>query len=73
MTDSTTALVGSVLRRERIRQKVSQAELESASGVPKARISRYENGHTLPTIDTLAALADGLGVKASLLLRRAGF
>lgn len=70
--ETTAVVIGSVIKRERTKQKVTQEYLSDLSGVPKARISRYEHGHTLPTIETLTALGEGLGVPASTLLRRAG-
>jgi transcriptional regulator with XRE-family HTH domain len=47
---------------------LSQSGLESRSGIPKARLSRYENGHVLPSIDTLGRLASALGVSEASLL-----
>ena len=47
---------------------LSQSGLESRSGIPKARLSRYENGHVLPSIDTLGRLAAALGVSEASLL-----
>jgi len=59
---------GNRLRETRIRAGLSQSELEEISGIPKARLSRYENGHVEPSIQTLARLAGALNVsKASLL------
>ena len=47
---------------------LSQGGLEGRSGIPKARLSRYENGHVLPSIDTLGRLAAALGVSEASLL-----
>jgi transcriptional regulator with XRE-family HTH domain len=38
------------------------------SGIPKARLSRYENGHVEPSIQTLARLARALTVSEASLL-----
>jgi hypothetical protein len=38
------------------------------SGIPKARLSRYENGHVLPSITTLRKLSDALGISEASLL-----
>src|SRR4029079_5308807 len=38
------------------------------SGIPKARLSRYENGHVEPSIQTLARLARALNVSEASLL-----
>jgi transcriptional regulator with XRE-family HTH domain len=59
---------GQRLRQIRIRAGLSQSELETASGIPKARLSRYENGHVAPSIHTLARLAEALQVSEATLL-----
>ena len=60
--------VGRRLREARQRAGMSQTELEAASGIPKPRISRYENGHIVPSIPILRKLAAGLGVRPGELL-----
>ncbi len=59
---------GQRLREARIRAGLSQSELEERSGIPKARLSRYENGHVAPSIQTLERLAAALGVSEASLL-----
>jgi transcriptional regulator with XRE-family HTH domain len=59
---------GQRLRETRIRAGLSQSELEEVSGIPKARLSRYENGHVAPSIHTLARLAKALRVSEATLL-----
>ncbi|HEY7282897.1 MAG TPA: helix-turn-helix transcriptional regulator [Actinomycetota bacterium] len=59
---------GQRLRSARVHAGLSQSGLESRSGIPKARLSRYENGHVLPSIDTLGRLATALGVSEASLL-----
>jgi transcriptional regulator with XRE-family HTH domain len=51
-----------------MRAGYSQSDLEEVSGIPKARISRYENGHVAPSIHTLERLARALGVSEASLL-----
>jgi transcriptional regulator with XRE-family HTH domain len=64
---------GNRLRETRLAAGLSQSELEELSGIPKARLSRYENGHVEPSIQTLARLAKALNVsEASLLGDRRG-
>ena len=48
---------GTRLREARLGAGFSQSELEELSGIPKARLSRYENGHVEPSIQTLARLS----------------
>jgi transcriptional regulator with XRE-family HTH domain len=56
------------LRRLRIEAGFTQKDLERLSGIPKSRISRYENGHLLPSFQGLRRLAGSLGVPDSELL-----
>ncbi len=59
---------GNRLREARLDAGLSQSELEDLSGIPKARLSRYENGHVEPSIQTLARLARALNVSEASLL-----
>ena len=59
---------GQRLREARIAAGLSQSELEDISGIPKARLSRYENGHVEPSIQTLARLSRALNVSEASLL-----
>jgi transcriptional regulator with XRE-family HTH domain len=68
MNESDGKHFGNRLREARIRAGLSQSELEDLSGIPKARLSRYENGHVEPSIQTLARLARALNVSEASLL-----
>jgi transcriptional regulator with XRE-family HTH domain len=59
---------GQRLRESRVSAGLSQSELEDISGIPKARLSRYENGHVEPSIQTLARLSRALNVSEASLL-----
>jgi len=59
---------GTRLREARVTAGLSQSELEELSGIPKARLSRYENGHVEPSIQTLARLSKALNVSEASLL-----
>jgi transcriptional regulator with XRE-family HTH domain len=59
---------GTRLRESRLGAGLSQSELEELSGIPKARLSRYENGHVEPSIQTLNRLARALNVSEASLL-----
>jgi transcriptional regulator with XRE-family HTH domain len=54
--------VAANLRRLRIAARLSLSELARATGVGKATLSAIENGQGNPTVETLAALAEHLGV-----------
>jgi transcriptional regulator with XRE-family HTH domain len=56
------------LKRIRIDAGLTQKDLERLSGIPKSRISRYENGHLLPSFQGLRKLATSLGIPESSLL-----
>jgi transcriptional regulator with XRE-family HTH domain len=66
MSDERT--FGQRLRETRIKAGFSQSDLEEVSGIPKARLSRYENGHVAPSIQTLERLARALQVSEASLL-----
>ena len=59
---------GQRLREARVNSGLSQSELEELSGIPKARLSRYENGHVAPSIQTLERLSRALNVSEASLL-----
>ncbi len=61
-------MFGQRLRQVRLNAGLSQSGLEGRSGIPKARLSRYENGHVLPSIETLGRLAAALQVSEASLL-----
>src|SRR2546428_8182166 len=62
------ATFGGLLREARLAAGFSQADLSEKSGLPKPTLSRYENGHVLPSLQTLQRLAGALGVGESELL-----
>lgn len=59
---------GQRLRSLRLHAGLSQSGLEGISGIPKARLSRYENGHVNPSIETLGRLSRALGCSEAGLL-----
>ena len=69
----TDASFGVRLRAARAKAGLSQADLERLCGVPKTRLSRYENDHILPSLGTLRKIAAALSVsEANLLGTRVG-
>jgi transcriptional regulator with XRE-family HTH domain len=68
MRESDGKHFGQRLRESRVAAGLSQSELEDISGIPKARLSRYENGHVEPSIQTLARLSRALNVSEASLL-----
>lgn len=55
-------MIGDRLRKLREEKKLTQGEIEQRSGLLRCYISRVENGHTVPAIDTLERLARALEV-----------
>ena len=55
-------VIGEKLKALRERQKLSQGDIEKRTGLLRCYISRVENGHTVPSIDTLEKLARALAV-----------
>jgi transcriptional regulator with XRE-family HTH domain len=60
--NNTGMIIGDRLRRLRGQKKLSQADIEKRSGLLRAYLSRVENGHTIPTIETLEKWAKALDV-----------
>jgi transcriptional regulator with XRE-family HTH domain len=55
-------IVGSRLRELREARKLSQGDMEKRTGLLRCYISRVENGHTVPVIETLEKMARALEV-----------
>ena len=55
-------IIGQRLRRLRDAKKLTQGDLEKRSGLLGCAISRLENGHTVPGLNTLEKLAQALNV-----------
>lgn len=63
---------GEVVRVERKRQNLTQEELAHRAGISAVFMSDIERGVENVTIETIAKLSRGLGVKIGELLSRAG-
>ncbi len=59
---------GKVLRRLRKKQGLSQDEMAEKCFVTRQAVSRWENGKTMPSIDTLALISKMFGVTINTLL-----
>jgi transcriptional regulator with XRE-family HTH domain len=55
-------LIGDRLRALREEKKLSQGDIEKRTGLLRCYISRVENGHTVPAIETLEKCARALEV-----------
>jgi len=55
-------IIGDRLRELRESKNMSQGDIEKQTGLLRCYISRVENGHTVPSIETLEKMARALGV-----------
>ncbi len=55
-------IIGDRLRELREAKKLSQGDIEKRTGLLRCYISRVENGHTVPAIETLEKLARALDI-----------
>ena len=55
-------LIGQKLREIREAKKVSQVEIAEATGLVQPYVSRVENGHTVPGVETLEKWASALKI-----------
>src|SRR5665213_905222 len=58
----TNMVIGDRLRELREHKKLSQGDIEERTGLLRCYISRVENGHTVPAIETLEKMARALEV-----------
>lgn len=61
--------VGEVIRTFRQKRGLSQGDLEKRSGLMRCYISRVENGHTIPSLETLSRIAKALETDLSDMFR----
>jgi transcriptional regulator with XRE-family HTH domain len=67
--DPATAF-GQLLRKHRLRQKMSQEALAAKSGYERAFISLIELGKTNPSLRSIFDICSSLGLKPSAFLRQ---
>ena len=56
-------LIGERIREIREAKELSQGDVEKRSGLLRAYVSRVENGHTEPSVETLEKIARTLDVR----------
>ena len=52
--------IGSTIRDYRLEKGLSQGDVEKRTGLLRCYLSRVENGHTVPSLDTLTKIAQAL-------------
>src|SRR5512146_478214 len=54
--------IGETIRNFRLQKGMSQGDIEKRTGLLRCYLSRVENGHTIPSLDTLAKIASAMEV-----------
>ena len=57
-----TMNIGETIRNFRLQRSMSQGDIEKRTGLLRCYLSRVENGHTVPSLDTLAKIAQALDI-----------
>ena len=52
--------IGTTIRSQRLQKGLSQGDIEKKTGLLRCYLSRVENGHTVPSLDTLSKIARAL-------------
>jgi transcriptional regulator with XRE-family HTH domain len=52
--------IGETIRNYRLQKGMSQGDIEKRTGLLRCYLSRVENGHTIPSLDTLAKIAQAM-------------
>jgi transcriptional regulator with XRE-family HTH domain len=52
--------IGETIRNFRLQKGMSQGDIEKRTGLLRCYLSRVENGHTIPSLDTLAKIANSM-------------
>ena len=54
--------IGETIRSFRLQKGMSQGDIEKRTGLLRCYLSRVENGHTIPSLDTLAKIASAMDI-----------
>ncbi|HLX85889.1 MAG TPA: helix-turn-helix transcriptional regulator [Terriglobales bacterium] len=57
--------IGETIRNFRLQRSMSQGDIEKRTGLLRCYLSRVENGHTVPSLDTLAKIAGAMDLALS--------
>ena len=64
--------IGNTIRNYRLQKGMSQGDIEKRTGLLRCYLSRVENGHTIPSLDTLAKIANAMDLPLSQFFADAG-
>jgi len=62
---SVSMNIGTTIREYRLQKGLSQGDIEKRTGLLRCYLSRVENGHTVPSLDTLQKIAGALDLQLS--------
>src|SRR6266849_572080 len=62
--------IGEVIKTYRSQRALSQGDIERRTGLLRCYLSRVENGHTVPSLETLAKIAEAMDISLSDLVPR---
>ena len=54
--------IGATIRDYRLQRGLSHGDIEKRTGLLRCYLSRVENGHTVPSLETLAKIAQALDI-----------
>lgn len=54
--------IGATIRTFRLQRGLSQGDIEKRTGLLRCYLSRVENGHTVPSLETLTKIAQALSL-----------
>ena len=57
--------IGTTIRDYRLQKGMSQGDIEKRTGLLRCYLSRVENGHTVPSLETLQKIAGALDLQLS--------
>ena len=57
--------IGTTIRDFRLQRGMSQGDIEKRTGLLRCYLSRVENGHTVPSLETLQKIAGALDLQLS--------
>ncbi|MHB1700675.1 MAG: helix-turn-helix domain-containing protein [Acidobacteriaceae bacterium] len=58
--DPRSMQIGTTIRTYRLQKGMSQGDIEKRTGLLRCYLSRVENGHTVPSLETLSKIAEAL-------------
>src|ERR1700709_2163883 len=64
-TLSVSMNIGTTIRGYRLQKGMSQGDIEKRTGLLRCYLSRVENGHTVPSLETLQKIAGALDLQLS--------